>query len=59
MDKNEILAKSRNENKNTDERENIIKKNAYLISTVAGLIVCSIFLLLKNTIQHILLYGFQ
>lgn len=48
MDKNEILVKSRNENKNTDERENIIKKNAYLISTVAGLIVCSIFFIIEK-----------
>lgn len=56
MDKNEILAKSRNENKNADERENIIKKNAYLVSSVVGIIVCGIFYIIEDNITYFIIW---
>lgn len=48
MDKNEILEKSRHENKNFGEYEIAVKKNAYVISATVGIIVCLIFYFLEN-----------
>lgn len=56
MNKDEILAKSRSENKNADEREDSIKKNAYLISTIVGIIVCSIFYIIEDNITYFIIW---
>lgn len=46
MNKNEILAKSREENKNQDEREKLAIAKASQKATFVGAIVCCIFIVL-------------
>ncbi len=48
MNKNEILEKSRHENKNFGEYETTVMKNAYVLSVNVGIIVCFIFYFLEN-----------
>lgn len=50
MIKDEILAKSRNENKNGDEREEKIRLRSYAISAVIGASLCMVFVLIENAI---------
>lgn len=45
MDKNEILAKSREENKNQDEREKLAIAKASQKATLVGALVCCFFII--------------
>jgi hypothetical protein len=48
MNKNDILAKSRNENKNGDERESDIRLRSYAISASIGAIICMLLIIIES-----------
>lgn len=48
MNKEDILKKSREENKNGDEREEKIKLNSYAMSAAIGGLLCMVFVLLET-----------
>ncbi len=48
MNKEDILAKSRNENKNGDEREERIQLRSYAISQCIGGLICMLFVFVEN-----------
>jgi hypothetical protein len=59
MNKEEILAKSRNDNKSADERQILLQQKAQAISGGAGLALCCIIALLEGIFGDsvILFYG--
>ena len=48
MNKNDILEKSRNENKNGDEREKDVRLRSYSISARVGAIMCALLVLVES-----------
>ncbi len=48
MNKDDILAKSRDENKNGDEREEKIRLRSYATSAVVGAFVCMMFVIIES-----------
>ena len=50
MNKDDILQKSREENKNGDEREEKIKLRSYAISAAIGALLSMIFVFIENVI---------
>ncbi len=59
MNKDEILAKSREENKNADERQLALRQKAQAISGAVGIALCFIIALLEGVFGDsvILFYG--
>lgn len=58
MNKEEILAKSRQENKDADERETQIKLKAISISRSVGIMLCFVILLLETIMLDTSIIGF-
>lgn len=56
MDKNEILAKSREENKNQDEREKFAIAKASQKATFIGALVCCFFIILDIFLDNGIFY---
>ncbi len=52
MNKNDILAKSRNENKNGDERERDIRLRAYATSASIGAIICMLLVIIESVFDR-------
>lgn len=50
MNKEDILAKSREENKNGDEREQKVREHAYAMSAAYGGLICMIMVLLEDLV---------
>lgn len=50
MNKEEILKKSKEENKYSDEREKIIQINSYSIATIVGAFICLLFRIIEGFI---------
>ncbi len=50
MNKEDILQKSRKENKKGDEREEKIQLRSYAISAVIGALICMVFIILERNI---------
>ena len=50
MNKDDILQKSRKENKNGDEREEKIKLRSYATSAAIGALLCMVFVFIENII---------
>lgn len=50
MNKEDILQKSRKENKKGDEREEKIKLRSYAISAAIGALICMVFIILEENI---------
>lgn len=50
MNKAEILEKSREENRNGDEREEKIKLRSYATSAAIGALLCMVFVFIENII---------
>lgn len=50
MEKEEILQRSRRENKNGDEREKVMQHKGYAIAACVGMIVCMAFTMLESLI---------
>ena len=50
MDKNEILARSREENKKQDERDRMIADKAAKLGYSTGLIVCMVLVIVETAI---------
>ena len=48
MNKEDILKRSREENKNGDEREEKIKLRSYATSSAIGALICMVFILLEE-----------
>ncbi len=48
MNKEDILAKSRNENKNGDERESDIRLRSYATSASVGALICGLFVVSES-----------
>lgn len=48
MNRDDILKKSREENKNGDEREEKIKLNSFAISAAIGALLCMIFVFIET-----------
>ena len=55
MDKNEILAKSRNENKNGDEWQKDVFIKAYRFSSIAAAVLLGAFCLIKQDAGYLIL----
>ncbi len=50
MNKEDILKKSRNENKNGDEREEKIRLRSYATSAAIGALICMVLVCIENVI---------
>ena len=50
MNKEDILEKSRQENKNGDEREAKIRLNSYAMSAAIGALLCIVFVFIENIV---------
>lgn len=50
MNKDEILAKSRNENKNGDEREKKVREHAFAMSAAWGGLICMLAIMAERLI---------
>lgn len=50
MNKEDILAKSREENKNGDEREQKVREHAYAMSATYGGLICMIMVMLEDLV---------
>ncbi|MCD8041115.1 MAG: DUF6442 family protein [Clostridia bacterium] len=57
MDKEEILEKSRKENKSGDEREKSLINYAFAISAVVGIVVCAVIYVIHIVILRELNYS--
>ena len=52
MNKEEILKRSKEENKYNDEREKAIQINSYSVAAVVGVCICLLFRIIEGLVFH-------